>query len=99
LYISRYNHAGADDFEVSRLLIHTQNTWQTAMDRPDFVPYVSGSFPAKAEVPSSNRLLHAMPLIIWKRDFVPDTSNWANRSFARYFGHTTIGVKEVSAHI
>ncbi|MCS7019951.1 MAG: hypothetical protein RMJ87_12765 [Cytophagales bacterium] len=31
LYISRYNHAGADDFEVSGLLMHTQSIWQTAM--------------------------------------------------------------------
>lgn len=44
--------------------------------------------------------LQAMPLTIWKGDFIPDTSNWANRSFARYFGHTTISVKQgTSAHI
>ncbi|WP_448520485.1 hypothetical protein [Rhodoflexus sp.] len=30
-YIARYNHAGADDFEVSGLLVRTQSIWQTAM--------------------------------------------------------------------
>lgn len=30
-YIARYNHAGADDYEVSRLLVQTQSIWQTAM--------------------------------------------------------------------
>ncbi len=38
--------------------------------------------------------LQALPLTIWKGDFIPDTSNWANRSFAHYFGHTTISVKQ-----
>ncbi|MCS6967286.1 MAG: hypothetical protein RMJ44_07950 [Cytophagales bacterium] len=28
-WIARYNHASADDYEVSRLLLHTRSIWQT----------------------------------------------------------------------